>query len=102
MVHHSRLRMGCSLLKSHLFNNLHVVDDEMCRCGHVAETTHHFFMECPQYALERQYLIRTVSRLTDYSVCNLLFGDPNLTLEENKIIFDAVHQYLRDTERFAQ
>ena len=101
MVHHARLRMGCSLLKSHLFNNLHVVDDEMCRFGHLTETTCHFFMECPQYNLKRQSLVRSVTRLTDMSVCNLLFGDQNLTLEENKIIFDAVHHYIRDTERFA-
>ena len=49
LIHHARIRIGCSKLKSHLHNNLHVIEEESCQCGHRSEDPFHFFFECPRY-----------------------------------------------------
>ena len=101
MIHHSRIRLGCSLLKGHLFQNLHVIDDGQCNCGFEIESTKHFLLDCPLYNKERLEMNRTVSRVTNISVMNLLYGDPDLSINDNKIIFDAVHLFLKESGRFA-
>ena len=99
-IHHSRMRLGCSLLKAHLFNNLHVIDNEACACGHISESVSHFLLSCPLFVLQRAAMIRSVSRVSACTVDILLNGNSTLSLEENKIIFDAVHNYIIQTERF--
>ena len=89
-IHHARIRIGCSKLKSHLHNNLHVIEEESCQCGHRSEDPFHFFFECPRYVALRNNLFTSVAQHTDCSLQTLLFGDPELNHRQNCDIFDAV------------
>ena len=99
-VHHARLRIGCSLLNADLCNNLHVRDDPDCSCGDSVEDAYHFFLTCPRYRNERVNLINTISPLAPCSLNVLLYGDREVTEENNKKIFEAVHKYIIDSRRF--
>ena len=74
-IHHARMRLGCSILKSHIFNNLHVVNEQWCACGYFSETVTHFLLSCLLYDTQHVEMIRTV-------------------------IIDAVHRFIVQTERF--
>ena len=100
-VHHARMRIGCSKLHGDLCNSLHVINDPSCMCGHPLENAYHYFLECPLFAISRLNLIARTYPLVDVTVDNLLYGSINLTLEENKRVFEAVHEYIIDTNRFA-
>ena len=99
---HARLRMGCSSLNSHLCKMLHVIDNSDCACGALLESPSHYFLHCPFYNGPRQKLLNIIEWYTACNINVLLFGDKNLTLEENKIIFTAVHQYIRSINRFVK
>ena len=99
-VHHSRIRMGCSKLNEDLCQNLHVKDSPTCACGSNTETAKHYFMDCPLFIDERRNLVNTVTQITEFKLNTLLHGCPDLILQSNKHVFDAVHRYLKDTKRF--
>lgn len=99
-VIHARLRTGCSKLNAHLCNNLHVIDDESCSCGHFREDPFHFFMECPRYVALRNELFTKVVQYSNFNISTLLYGDPDLSLSENCKLFEAVQLYITDSERF--
>ena len=98
-VLHARLRTDCSSLNHHLFSR-NIIDSPLCRCG-VNETSNHYFIICPLFAVQRQVLFNTVSPLTNWRLKTLLYGDDNLSMELNKIIFQAVHSFISSTKRFA-
>ena len=77
-IHHARIRIGCSKLKSYLHNNLHVIEEESSQCGHRSEDPFHFFFECPRYVALRNNLFTSVAQHTDCSLQTLLSGDPEL------------------------
>ena len=52
------------------------------------------------YAAHRRLLIEEVSSITRINVNILMFGDKKCSLENNKLIFDAVFNYLNNTKRF--
>ena len=97
-VHHARLRIGCSKLNAHLCNNLHVIHSSECDCGHPYEDPKHFFLECPLYADLRVKLDSDVSKISGCNIQTLLYGDNTLSLERNKQIFAAVHEYMKNTK----
>ena len=99
-IHHARIRIGCSKLKSHLHNNLHVIEEESCQCGHRSEDPFHFFFECPRYVALRNNLFTSVAQHTDCSLQTLLFGDPELNHRQNCDIFDAVQHFITLSKRF--
>ena len=99
-IHHSRLRIGCSMLKADLYYKLHVIDSPTCRCGHPVENAEHFFLHCPLYNNIRVNLSTIISRLSRLTIKTILFGDTSLDIDTNKIIFDVVHSYMRDSQRF--
>ena len=39
-------------------------------------------------------------RILMFSVNYLLFGKPNLSNDENTLLFQAVHRYIKNTKRF--
>ena len=77
---------------------MHVIDNPNCTCGNIIESPKHFFLKCPLYAGPRVNLIQEVSNITDCTVNKLLFGDNNLSYDQNLIIVQAVYFY--DTKRF--
>ena len=96
----SRIRMGCSALNGHLFHFLKVLDRPECECGYNVESPYHYFLSCPLYAAHRPSLVNTVSNITRINVNILIFGDKGCSLESNKLIFDAVFDYIKNTKRF--
>ena len=100
-IHHTRLRIGCSKLNVHLCYNLHVVPSPQCQCGSPLEDPEHFFFSCPTFYAQRLTLLNTINRISNnINVRTLLYGDPEISLEHNKILFAAVQQYCTDTHRF--
>ena len=99
-VIHARLRTGCSKLNAHLCNNLHVIDNQSCSCGHFREDPFHFFLECPRYVALRNVLYMEVVQYSNFNISTLLYGDSNLSLSDNSKIFEAVQLYITNSERF--
>ena len=99
-IHHARLRMGCSGLKYDLYTNVHVVDSPYCSCENVLETAYHYLMTCPKYTLQRAVMRTQIEQICEFHFNTLLYGNELLSLEDNELVFDAVHSYFRDTKRF--
>ena len=99
-IHHSRMRIGCSKLKADLCYNLHVIDEPTCPCGAEIEDSYHYFFMCPDYNDLRLKLFNQIAPYCAASINTLLYGHPNLNLNVNSCIFDAVHEYILETKRF--
>jgi len=72
----------------------------MCSCGALQENVKHYFMECPNFAVQRTELFNSVSTLTPININNFVFGNQNISLDDNIAIFNYVHKYILDTQRF--
>ena len=97
---HARMRMGCSALNSHLFYFLRVIDSPQCRCGFHLESPSHFFLHCPNYAVQRVELLNVITNITDCNINTILFGDKDCSYDQNIIIFSAVHKFIENSNRF--
>jgi len=97
---HAQLRMKCSNLNYHLYQ-LHVIDDPSCVCSHNMEDTNHFFLDCPMYYIQRLKLTNVINGISTFSLNVLLYGDDNLDIEENVIIFSAVHEFIKCSGRLS-
>ena len=52
-IHITRLRLGLSHLKAHLYTH-NLIDDPICdSCKLESETTAHYLLRCPLYAVQR-------------------------------------------------
>ena len=100
---HTRLRTECSSLNQHLFKR-NLVESPNCVCGET-ESNEHFLLECPRYNLIRKNLLSTIRNCTtllaNVSTDLLLFGDRELSVQNNTTIFKAVHEYIKKSKRFA-
>jgi hypothetical protein len=99
-IHHTRLRLGCSKLNFHLCFGLFVIDDPSCRCGFHSETPVHFFFDCLLYNDLLVILQNIVEPIAPFNISTLLFGDSNLDEVQNHRVFDAVHSFIIDSQRF--
>ena len=62
---HTRLRVGMTTLKAHLFNIQHPnTPSPVCACGYHDENTTHFILWCPLYHTQRVKLINAVRIIT--------------------------------------
>ena len=85
---HCRLRMK----NADLNGNLHskgMKESPECECGEANETSNHYFMECPQYDVERTRLAKSIPDGIDATTELLLNGDPSLPEETNSALFKA-------------
>ena len=98
-VVHARLRMKCSILNAHLYEN-HVIPEPSCSCGHSYEDVLHYFFICPLYNNSRQKLHETISNYATFNIHTILYGRDNLPQQCNHVIFDAVFLYIKETQRF--
>ena len=100
---HSRLRMKCSALKDHL-HKLHVIPSPMCMCQSEAETNKHYFMSCRLYLHQRHRMRMSIENELHYTagitVDHLLYGQQNRKGDFNEKLFQIVHTYIRETQRF--
>ena len=98
-IYHSRLRMNCSSLNEHLFNN-HVTPSPECACGAPSESTLHYFFQCPLHILPRFALLNYITQYCQPNLDILLFGNVELSIEDNTAIFSAVQIFIDQTGRF--
>jgi hypothetical protein len=100
-IHHARLRIGCSKLNAHLYHNLHVIQSPQCVCGYPQEDPQHFFFNCPCFNTQRGALLNTVGLVSNnINERMLLYGDPDISFDDNRIVFDAVLKFINQTDRF--
>ena len=96
------MRLGCSMLMSDLHFKLHVKQSPMCRCGPVVEDAAHYFMNCPLFQHQRIIFLQELNTLNvEIDVSHLLFGNENISIDDNKILAKYVQKYIITTRRFA-
>ena len=115
-VNHCRIRLGLSHLKHHLFR-YNIIQSAYCgnvTCDNLPETSSHFLLYCPRYEPQRRSMLKEISKIifpgTSYitvialmsdHLCNiLLHGSEDLSLEENKKVFDYVFKFIHESGRF--
>ena len=76
------------------FRNLSIYSP-LCLCGNV-ESTDHYFLRCRFYHAQRAGL----TQHNPVTLQALVLGNPLLSLPTNILIFEAVHKYITDMERF--
>ena len=107
---HTQLRVGRTLLNSHLFA-IGLSPTPGCLCGATNESLQHFVLDCFLFSTERGTLMEKLENLTDAKLKNLnktellniiLFGESIDNPEKyhhNKHIFLSVQNFLRATKR---
>ena len=82
-----------------LFRN-HLRDNPLCDlCGMIEDAIHYFF-HCRKFTMERQVFNDTVRVFQPLSIDMILCGNFNLNMENNIVLFRAVHRYIHATKRF--
>ena len=101
-IYHARLRTKCSSLRQHLFSKKSYRPAKMCMrfCG--IQSPFPVIILCDQYTDLRRELLTTVSEKCNPTLDKLLYGDPSLSLEENKAFVLAVHDFILKSKRFQQ
>ena len=97
-IYHARLRTNCSPLNQHLFSK-NIIDSPTCACGAVEDTYHYLFV-CNRFSNLRQELFNTVSMICQPTLNVLLFGNDELSMQQNSNIFLAVQNFVLKTKRF--
>jgi len=94
-VKHCRLRLAISDLNYDFFRR-HLLEDPICSWGYTAETSEHFLLHC---TLSNSIRNKTINKLDEkeININTPLFGNDQLHLETNKIIFVIVRDCLRQT-----
>ena len=105
----TRLRLGFSHLNEHRFrHNFQECINPLCSCSLETENTSHYLLHCHHFSQNRINLMNSVNSvfenfdiLSDNIKTNvLLYGDPRLDGESNKIILEATISYIKTSERF--
>ena len=106
----TRFRLGLSHLRDHKFR--HYFQDALltplCECGNDTETTIHFFLHCPIFHIPKQTLLNNIRNINKQILSQgevqliqmLLYGNPNCNLAVNRLILNALIEYLILAERF--
>ena len=98
-VLHTRLRTGCSSLRSDLFRK-NIIDDPLCSCGQEEDIDHYFF-QCTNYTVCRQIMFNEISSvINNIDSDALLYGSNDLSHNDNVKIFQAVQKFIVSSKRF--
>ena len=76
-----------------------MINSPLCSCG-PDETVEHYFFDCLKNNQERRILLEQLAFLQIVNIDTLLFGDNNLSYDDNIKLFDAVHMFIRSIKRF--
>ena len=106
----TRLRVGMSELKSHLFQ-IQKTESPYCNhCqGRTNENTGHYLLKCPKYTQERERMTNIINGITGIDIHNLsqkeqldfiLHGNTVRPRDEFEVA-RAVYQFIHATKRFA-
>ena len=96
---HARFRMGCSQLNYNM-HKMGILSSPACSCGAPVETSYHYFFECPNYVIHRNYLQLKVIPLAPFTLNTLLYGSNSCPKANNKIIFEATQNFISQSGRF--
>ena len=106
----TRLRIGVSHLRAHMFNHqFKGTPSACCSCDHnTVETTTHYLLHCSNHVQSRSTLFENLQKVIDvarlhnnkYTVNLLLYGDPTYPLDINKAILESTIKFITDTSRF--
>ena len=99
-VHHERMQIGCSKLNADLFLKLHFLNSPKWRCEWPFKDAEHFCFQRPLYNDFQDDMFASISAVTEVLLHNILFGDLNISVHCNKLIFCAVHLLIVKSERF--
>ncbi len=109
-IHHTRLRLGLSHLRAHLFSH-NLIENPVCQfCDLEPETTDHYILRCPTYNNVRVRFLMDIANLLDPQfIANLddnkivslfLYGDNELNYDINKQLFSMAQTFLVESKRF--
>lgn len=100
---HCQLRNNASSLNADLFCDF-IRENSVCDyCGFHTENANHFFFECPKYNDERNCFFHQISMLNlqkPITLDLLLYGDNDVSYDENVKLFKLVHEYIKKSRRF--
>ncbi|MCP3892815.1 MAG: hypothetical protein GY702_28655, partial [Desulfobulbaceae bacterium] len=101
-IKHAQLQLQCSKLNSHLFA-LHVMESPSCLCGNNLEDNVHFLLQCPLFHTCRAKMLQTARNVIgDQTLVNveiLLHSLKDVDYKINERIFEAVHQFISESNR---
>ena len=93
------MRNRCSNLNQDLYL-IRQRDTGVCDCGSEREDAEHYFFKCHKYFHERRKLFRSTHRYHPLNLDTVLRSRDALYFEGIIAIFNSVHEYIRDTNRF--
>ena len=105
----SRLRLKFSHLNEHKFrHNFKDALSSMCGCGSETETTDHFFLRCPFFAINRQKLLNDLLKIdlslrnlkNELLLCIILYGSDKYNDTLKKEILLHTISFIKNTKRF--
>ena len=101
---HCQLRNNASSLNGDLFDDF-IRENSICEnSGYHTENAYHFFFVCPKYNEERHslffYQISMLVLQKPETWGSLLFGDDDISYDENTVLFKLVHNYIVKSKRF--
>jgi hypothetical protein len=99
-----KLRNACSQLKKHTghlipSNIVPTREHFTCACKIEYETPEHYFFRCPLFEIARRKL-KNALVLADFNIKTLLHGNLDYNLSKNKLIFEAVSEFIDSSKRF--
>ncbi len=113
IIHHTRLRLGLSHLKLHLFT-YNLIASPLCGCGLEGETIDHYILRCPAFGMVRIEMYRTMMEILDdhllttlkrdsdiYIVILFLNGHTKLSQEKNSLIYKLAMTFIIRSVRFS-
>ena len=105
----THLRLGFSHLNEHRFqHNFQECINPSCSCSLETENTLHYLLHCHHFSQNCINLINSVNSVFEnFDILSdniktdvLLYGNPPLDGESNKIILEATISYIKTSERF--
>ena len=70
-----------------------------CVCGAI-ENTRHFLLDCLLYQDIRPEMLATISSICTPSIDTLIYGSPDVSTNDNIVIFKAVQRFISKSKRF--
>ena len=90
-IYHTRIRLGCSNLKSDIHFNLFVEDDPFC----TSKMSVIIFFICPKYNDHRKVILNYVSQITEPRSSYFLKGNYEPSVNENVKLFNFVQMFMQ-------
>ena len=97
-IYHARLRTNCCSLNLHLFSK-NLTDSPLCAYGSIEDSYHNLFI-CNRFSNLRRDLLYTVSMICRPTIDVFLFGNDEVSAEQNKKIILAVQSFVLKTKHF--